>query len=505
MGRLAIAVLRGAAYAFTASIGFAGGCSLTTLDFVGCRSDADCAVSVGEDHLCSADGYCRSQPELPGRCSGDLEVRLLAELSGPNADVGLPFFKGQLDLIRQINEEGGVRGCPILVRAVDAKSDDDAARDALTAWMGEPTWELVSTVFVFGTEESLLLSPDLAAEEVLLMSGSAAGALASPGARELDIEVPSVNDSFEERERDESKTTAGHPYAFFAGADESTVGRAAIDLANKEGARKVAFAVCDGDACERPLAAVRTHAAAELGLDLGRDLAIDPDASAAEIEQAVMAFYEQELQQQSSDDEYDVPDWLWIGLPSIPAARVAVAVGRVRDDLGLDVQVVTASADERFAERCGGGCQDHVWAVAPFAAYGNDVPGMARVEDLHDRWRVRDAEGWNGNPAEVDGDDDPLKHDNIHYVRGHVSVLLWQRALERVIDFEKAVEGKSIKDVLENVSSYELGGLTPPVSYSRTDHRPNSTVRVYRIDEDGELSYDAPDPSVALEEDWIGW
>ena len=131
MKRLAIAVLRGAAYALTAGIGFAGGCSLTTLDFVGCRSDADCAVSVGDDHLCSADGFCRKAPELPGRCDGDLEVRLIADLSGPNADVGVSYFKGQLDLIRQLNEEGGIRGCPIIVRAVDAESDEDMVEEAL--------------------------------------------------------------------------------------------------------------------------------------------------------------------------------------------------------------------------------------------------------------------------------------------------------------------------------------------------------------------------------------
>ena len=84
-------------------------------------------------------------------------------------------------------------------------------------------------------------------------------------------------------------------------------------------------------------------------------------------------------------------------------------------------------------------------------------------------------------------------------------MLLWQRALESAIDFQKAVEGKSLRDVLENLGSFDLGGLTNSVSYSRNDHRSQSRVRLYRIDEDGELTYDGPDPSVALEEDWLGW
>lgn len=505
MGRLAIAVLRGAAYALTAGIGFAGGCSLTTLDFVGCRSDADCAVSVGEDHLCSADGFCRQAPELPGRCDGDLEVRLIADLSGPNAEVGLSYFKGQLDLIRQLNEEGGIRGCPIIVRAVDAESDEDTAEEALAAWMAEPTWESVTTVFAFGTEESLLASPTLGAQEIVVVTGSGAGELASPVARDLQIDVPSVDQSFQERERGESKTTDGHPYVFMAGADESTLARIAMEVANEEGARKVGFAVCESDACERPLAAVRTHAAAELGLELGRDLVIDPAASTSEIEQAVLTFFGEELDQQTADADYQAPDWLWVGLPPAAAARVGLALARVRSDLDHEVQMVTPSVDERFAQVCGGTCEPHVWGVSPYAVYGDGVPGMARVQDLHDRWRQTDADGWNGNPEEVDGDDDPLEFEDIHYVRGHVSVLLWQRALESAIDFQKAVEGKSLRDVLENLGAFELGGLTNSVSYSRNDHRSQSRVRVYRIDEDGELDYDSPDPSVQLEEDWLGW
>jgi len=505
MGRLAIAVLRGAAYALTAGIGFAGGCSLTTLDFVGCRSDADCAVSVGEDHLCSADGFCRTAPEVPGRCDGDLEIRLIADLSGPNAEAGLSYFKGQLDLIRQLNEEGGIRGCPILVRAVDAESDEDNIDDALATWMAEPMWETVTTVFAFGPDASLQVSAGLASQEVLLVTDSGTGELASAVARDLDVEVPSVSESFAERERGETKTTDGHPYVFSAGADESTLGRIAMEVANEEGARRIAFAVCESDACERPLAAVRTHASAELGLDLGRDLVINPGDSASDIEQAVLTFFGEELDRASTNDDYDAADWMWVGLPAAAAARVGLALARVRSELDHEVHMVIPNIDERFAQICGSACEPHVWGVSPFAAYGDSVPGMARVQDLHDRWRVRDADGWNGNPAEVDGDDDPLKYEDVHYVRGHVSVLLWQRALETAIDFEKAVEGKSLKDVLENLGSFELDGLTNSVSYSRNDHRPQSRVRMYRIDEDGELTYDSPDPSVALEEDWLGW
>lgn len=53
------------------------------------------------------------------RCSGTIKVKILYDGSGATADVGIPFFKGQKDLIREINDNGGIRGCQIEYEAVD--------------------------------------------------------------------------------------------------------------------------------------------------------------------------------------------------------------------------------------------------------------------------------------------------------------------------------------------------------------------------------------------------
>lgn len=485
----------------------APGCSLTTLDFLECRSDADCSVSVGADYLCSADGFCRTFPDAPRRCEGVIQIRMLAELSGPLADVGLPYFKGELDLIREINAQGGIRGCAIEVQAVDYAYDATTAREAYDQWVAAPGWSEVITVFGFGTPDTVDLSPELAQQQIVNISASYSGEIASPGALDIGVNVPAVSDNFQPISLSVPKVSPGYPYNFFAGTDYSTGGRVAMEFANKEGARKVAFFACDNDYCQGPLAAIKTHASAGLGLELGRELFVDLEWSRAEVETAVLEFFAQEVAQRDADPDYVVPDWIWVGNTTTTAAHIGAAVGLVREQMDLDVQVIVNNwgFDETVFSRCGGDCVDYFHGIMPFAAYGDDVPGMDALMATHDKWRDLDAAGWNSNPPDVDANGDPRRFENVRYVQGYVSVLLWQRAMEKLIDFEKPRDGKGLREVLESFEVLNTGGLTPPLSFSRADHRPQSTEKIYRVGEDGSLVNVPPDAAVPLQDEWLGW
>ncbi|MEM6996142.1 MAG: ABC transporter substrate-binding protein, partial [Myxococcota bacterium] len=434
------ALLRGAAFALGVAVSAAGGCSLTTLDVLQCRTDADCEVALDGDHLCSQDGYCRALPDEPGRCSGVIEVRVFAELSGPLRNVGIPYFKGEIDLLREINDEGGIRGCPIVVKAADYGYDEDRAIEVYDAWVAEPTWPDVITVFGFGTPDTKEISEDFPEQGIVGISASYSGELATPRPVSLGVKVPSVNVDFEIVRSNAAKTSTGFPNNYFAGTDYSTGGRAAMEFINQQGAEKVAFIACDNDFCQDPMAAIKTYALDELELGLGRELTVEFVWTTPEVEDAVLGFFAEEMAQKEADPNYVIPDWVWVANATSSAAEIGAAIGRVREEMGLDVKVIANNwgFDENVFALCRGGCVDYFYGIMPFAAYGDSVPGMDKLMEIHDKWRAIDAAGYESNPPEVDGNGDPLTYENVRYVQGYVSVLMWRAAMERVVDQQKS-------------------------------------------------------------------
>ncbi|MBL4684477.1 MAG: ABC transporter substrate-binding protein [Nannocystaceae bacterium] len=507
MGASTTTLIRTAGFVLGIGGGVAGGCSLTTLEVELCSTDGECAVSLGVEYLCAQDGYCRTRPEMPGRCDGVIEVRIFTDLSGPFASVGVPYFKGQIDLLREINDEGGIRGCPIVVKSSDHASDSDAAQDAYNGWVGEPGWTDVVTVFGFGPTDIDKFSLALAQQEIVNVTGSYSGEFASPRPVTLRVEYPSVDADFDAVQRTESKESPGYPFNFFAGTDDSTAGRAAMTFVNNEGAAKVAFFACDEAACKDPIPATKQYAADGLGLAVGRDLEIDNEWTQAQVSAAVMGFFEEELARRTSDPSYTIPGWVWVGNPVASAATIGIAVGRVRDELSLEVQVIVnrAGFDESLAQRCNGGCIDYVFGVSPTVAYGGDAPGMDRLEEIHDKWRELEAEGDDGSPKELDANGDPRAYEHVRYVQGHVSVLMWREAMERVVDHQKKVNGASLRDVLEGGNGFTTAGLSAALSFSSGDHRPQSTVKIYKVTEGGGLLKVPPDATVSLQPEWLGW
>lgn len=461
-------------------------------------------AAIGEDHLCSADGLCRDLSEGPGECDGEIEVRILAARTGPLGPVGEPYFKGEHDLMREINEQGGIRGCPIQFEFVDYAYDTTIARQAYDTWRAAPTWSDVVTVFGFGTADTLDLSPELADQQIVVISASYSGDVASPAPVDLDIEVAGVSSNFEAINESVPKVSPGYPYNFFAGTDYSTGGRVAMEFAVKQGAAKVALFACSNAYCQSPLAAIKTFLAEGLGPQLGRDLVIELDADRDAIEATVRGFFAEELAQREADPTYVVADWVWVGNTTTTAAQIGRAVGLVRDETGLDIRVITNNwgFEESVFSACEGGCVDYFHGIMPFAAYGSNVPGMAELEAIHDKWRELDA---MGPEAELDADGAPRSHRNVRYVQGYVSVMLWRKAMERLVDYHKSLEGPSLKRVLESFEAENMLGLVPPLSFSATDHRPQATEKIYRVGPGGELVNVPPDASVFLKDEWLGW
>jgi branched-chain amino acid transport system substrate-binding protein len=125
-----------------------------------------------------------------------------------------------------------------------------------------------------------------------------------------------------------------------------------------------------------------------------------------------------------------------------------------------------------------------VTGVMPHVPFGEKVPGMKRIVDFHTQHHPND----------------PVPHDAM-YVRGWSYVLVWSEALKRA-DKANALNGEGVKKAMETLHDFDLGGLTSPVTYTSTDHRPSTKTPIYAI-KGGKLlklgEYDMP-----RKQQWLG-
>jgi len=123
-----------------------------------------------------------------------------------------------------------------------------------------------------------------------------------------------------------------------------------------------------------------------------------------------------------------------------------------------------------------------VTGVVPHVPFGENVPGMKALVDFHKANHPNDT------------------HDAM-YVRGWSYVLVWSEALRRA-DKAGNLTGEGVKAAAETLTNFDLGGLTNPITYSPTDHRPSTRTPIYQI-KGGKLvkvaEYDMP-----RRPDWLG-
>jgi len=102
-----------------------------------------------------------------------------------------------------------------------------------------------------------------------------------------------------------------------------------------------------------------------------------------------------------------------------------------------------------------------VTGVVPHVPFGENVPGMKKLVDFHKK----------NHPDDT--------HDAL-YVRGWTYVLVWSEALKRA-DKAGKLDGPGVKAAMETLVNFDLGGLTNPVTYTPTDHRPATKTPIYMI------------------------
>lgn len=236
------------------------------------------------------------------------------------------------------------------------------------------------------------------------------------------------------------------PYNFFIGTDYSTSIRAAVKFAKDSGAKKFVFIYPDHPYGKNPIPAGKEYAQA-VGLEIGPDEIVELKAIDATSQLLHMKQFD--------------PDFAWIGGTTASTAVIIKDAAK----LGLRTKFVINcwGFDENLAKLAGDAAVGRAYGMVPVAPFGADVPGMKAV-----------VESTGGKPM------------SLHYVKSWVSNLVMAEGLKRAKKAGK-LNGPGLVAALETIKDFDTGGLTAPITYTKTDHRPNTTLTIYTIGQGGKM------------------
>lgn len=461
-----------------------------------------------------------SQPQWTEKnCTGTLRVRITTDdENGPVKDISPQFTYGIYDYLRNLNDtEGGLRGCPIEVDVKPAiYSDVSATEKVVEAWRQQPEWKEVSALFILGTGQTTAVAPGLADEKKLVFAGSYAGSLATPAPFDKDVEYPEVNGTGAEITSSENKVSPGYPYVFFPATDYSTGIRVGMQAAWKISPGRIAM--LHGPAmkclyCVDPLAAGKAYLHGLPGMSLGEDLEIPQTSNPmdeAAITTSVTTYIQKEIDKKKANDSYDPVKWFWAGnsifstsLMGKAAAEAQKAINAAFPELVADgpkqwklrIMANNWGIGEPSATLCGQACYGTLYGLFPVPRYGDvdNAKGMIDLLKIHDNYRMQDGLAITA-------------YQDVRYVQGYAAVLMWRKAVEIALDADHITPtGEDLKNALETLKDADLDGMTAGhVTFTPTDHRPQSNEAIYQLDAKGQLSF-VNSTSIELREEWLGY
>jgi ABC-type branched-subunit amino acid transport system substrate-binding protein len=469
-----------------------------------------------------------------GKCTaGTIYVAIASDFSATATDIAIPYFFGTYDYLRKINENGGLRGCPIDIQVADNKYDPAATDMVVNNWRTtDPNYDKINTMFIFGTGPTTQVATSVMAEKKVIIPGSYAGRFTSPVPVTKDVSYPVVNEAFTQADFTEQETTGGYPYVFYPATDYSTGIRVAIRAAWKIQPGRMAFAHDTANNCAYcvdPLAAGKSFLGSLQGMSIGRDLTIPQTSATTDepaIASAVATYFDKEIAQVLADSTYHPVSWVWSGNSVYASSILGKYLAVAQQTIASNAQIPQAVKDtwhlrlmannwgigETTPDICGAACNNDVfYGLFPVPHYGDlgNSSGMTALIALHDEYAMEDSA-----PVSIAGPSGPSQipartpedYRDVRYVQGYASALLWRRAIEAAIDAGHSdPTGDDIKTALEKFDNVDLEGMTAgPISFSETDHRPQSTESIYQLDSNGTLAF-VDRFTIALIPDWLGY
>jgi ABC-type branched-subunit amino acid transport system substrate-binding protein len=153
------------------------------------------------------------------------------------------------------------------------------------------------------------------------------------------------------------------------------------------------------------------------------------------------------------------PDFAYLSLSSKEASFLLREARRI----GLQNKWICSmrAFDENLASF------DGVLGVQPVSPFGEDIPGMAEIKEVHRRWH-------------------PYDSHTVSYVEGWATTQVVAETMGRSLP---DLSREKVKGVLEGFKDYVIGGLVPPLTITPKDHRPSVESRILVVKEGKLLRY----------------
>ena len=350
--------------------------------------------------------------------AGEIKVGGIFDLTGVTSDVGKSFARGVRDGVAWTNDNGGVNGKKINLVEVD---------------YGYKIPEAVAAY-------KRMLNDD----KVIMINGWGTGDTEGLKALVNADKTPYVSASFSAKISDPSKT----PYNFFVGPSYSDQLRAWLswvkeDWKDKTRNPKMAFYYGDNAYGKSPIEAGKLFCK-ENGIDL--------------VDEEILPGVFQDATSQLLNTKQKGADYVYINVTTTGVSTV------LKDAKKLGLNLKFGSNPYGFGEGLPAVAKElaeGVTGVMPHAPWGENVPGMKKLVDFHQK----------NHPDDT--------HDTM-YVRGWTYMLVWSEALKRA-DKKNALNGEGVKNAMEELRNFDVGGLTNPITYTPTDHRASTKTPIYMV------------------------
>jgi len=353
-----------------------------------------------------------------GRAQAEIKVGGIFDLTGVTGDVGKVFALGVEDAVAWLNENGGVNGKKVKLLAQDYAYKKDQAAAIYKRLVND---EKVLFIQGWGTGDTEALKEFVTQDRIPYFSGSFAAPISDP---------------------------SKFPYNFFVAPTYSDQLRAWLEWVKKDwgakpGNPKVAFMYGDNPYGRAPMNAGKAYAK-ERGIDV-----VDDEVLPGTFQDATSQLLT--MKQKGVDYAYINVTTTGVSLVLRDAKKLGLAVKFGSNPYGFSESLVAVAGKDA----------EGVTGVMPDVPYGEPVPFMATLESVHRKMR-------------------PSERGDTMYVRGFSYVLVWSEALKRA-DKAGKLDGPGLKAALETFRDFSTGGLTQPITYTPTDHRPTTTTAIYQI------------------------
>jgi branched-chain amino acid transport system substrate-binding protein len=350
-----------------------------------------------------------------------LKVGVLIPFTGRWGDSGRECAKGMLDAGKWLNQRYGVFGRKLEMLLID---DTSQPAETMAAYRKMNEADQILLLYIYSMETTLALVPHIHFDRIPTLTSSLPSHLTVP---------------------------FKYPYVFSVTPTPLDLSKIAMKfIAGGSGIKgrkaRVVFVGSPDFYGQHFVDQVKEYAKA-LGLDIGPDIRISDFSSTEMI-----------LPSLSAIRQYN-PDFAYLSLTSKEAFSM------LREAKKMDLKTKWICNMRAFDENLSP--FDGVFGVQPFSPFGEDVPGMAVINEAHQRWH-------------------PYDSHTLSYVEGWATTQVIAEALGRSLP-EQRLSREWVKSSLEGFKDFVLGGLIPPITISRDDHRPSVESRIFVIKE-GKLS-----------------